>query len=180
MQFLLPPNKLSELTFNVSIAGTSAKPSTVYVTIERAGVALSFTAKNVDSTHWIVVFDDLGKVFSEGDATLTINVMIGSNLFTPYKSVATILGNTNDIEIVAIESEVINKPVFIPNSSIKEDGIDMVEIKPIKLQLLKTIEVMSKKTTPIKPVVEKVVEKAIIAEAVIPFSFKKVDIIYLD
>jgi len=90
MQFQFPMNSSTEMSFKVGIAGTQTLPSTVSVVLERDGRSLSYSAVKTGE-NWVAIIDNPGSSFALGDVRLSINVLLNTRLFTPFKSIASII-----------------------------------------------------------------------------------------
>ncbi len=92
MQLSFPSDKSTELSFKVGIAGTQTLP-TVDVVLERDGKTLTYKAEQ-RGDEWFAIIQKPGSVFNEGDVKVSVNVLLNNRLFTPLKSIATIIGET--------------------------------------------------------------------------------------
>lgn len=150
MNISLPFNKSAEISFTMDVAGTSARPTSVQISLEKGSTVLAFKAQEYQAGQWKAIVTEANSVFGVGDLTYTINVLINGRLITPFRGVATIQ-NDESIKIdipESVEQAQVNGPAPI---SIPE------EIKPV-------VEVV--KESPAAPVVKKVpeVKKAQVVE----------------
>jgi hypothetical protein len=202
MHLSFPANKQIELSFKVGIAGTSSVPTSVQIVLEKNSTALSFNAKN-DGDMWSAIIENPGVTFGTGQVKMSVNVLLNSKLFTPMKGTADITDDTEEIETPAVAQEepIANppteEPVVSPTvaqeaeelpqqlgvkdirelflSSKKTKVAEKVEVvvRPMKMQLLKSIE-----PGVTKPKVVKVIESTISRQPESLFKLKKSKIVY--
>lgn len=114
----LPASKNTQLTFKVGIAGTSSTPAKVMVTLEQGTASVSFMASQIGE-EWSALIENPGKMFS-GEVKFSINVLLNNQLFTPYKSSATISAS---------------EEVTVPMDSVKVDSHETVAaVQPAVIQ----------------------------------------------
>ena len=99
MQITLPFNKSAEISFNMDISGTSAKPNSVQLSLEQGSTVLAFKAYEYGSGQWKAVVNEAGLIFGAGTISFSINVLINNRLLTPYKGVA-VIENDQTVSLV--------------------------------------------------------------------------------
>lgn len=158
---ILHTNGSSEIEFKIGIAGTASPPQKVLVVIEQNGTMLSFAADQNDGL-WKARIHSLEKLFTEGDASLAINVILNDKIFCPLRQhviIAPALENTVDISATLVQAppntdvplsmDVATEQVD-PVASAVEEPTKTVE--PLKMNLIKSV--FDRSAPPRKPVSE--------------------------
>jgi hypothetical protein len=159
-----------KLSFNLNISGTSAQPSEVRVILGN-GLKLQTLARLGNGGEYEAVLPILPDLFSQGDTTLLIEVVINGKLFTPVKQRVTITGQTVSVnaQTTVPAPEVINPAGFDsekhelvhPTETIQASGnfisqAELLAAAGIKSESIKPIIKEEEK----KPVQPKVVKEA--------------------
>ena len=160
MQLTFPSHKQVELSFKVSIAGTSSLPQSVTVVLEKNFVALSFIAKNVGD-EWKAIIENPGKTFGDGEVKVSVNVILNNRLFVPMKGVGKITPDDEALDVsvdltspnVAVGPEVTataEEPAT-PAVEVEDDDTEDVPaptetVPAVKLDDVKEVPVVPKKS----------------------------------
>lgn len=163
MSLSIPSNRDFQVAFKINIAGTSAHPSQVKVQVERDELSLGFIAEQKND-EWIATLTDLGRIFSDGEATLSIAIVVNNRLFTPMKKSATLKAVIDDTTSVEVENITVSarttetsasqnavKVEELADNSVETEAppVDAPVIVPtIKLDLMKMIDPL---TVNVKP-----------------------------
>lgn len=100
-----------KLSFNLNISGTSAQPSEVRVVLGN-GLKLQTLARLGNGGEYEATLPILPDLFSQGDTTLLIEVVVNGKLFTPVKQRVTIIGTTISVNAqTAIPTPVVQEPI---------------------------------------------------------------------
>lgn len=118
-----------KLSFNLNISGTSAQPSEVRVVLGNQ-LKLQSTARLNNGGEWEVALPILPDLFTQGDVSLQIEVIINGKLFTPVKQRVTITGSTVSVNA----HTTIPEPVIVPAPS-EEPNFGSVEKELVKPKL---------------------------------------------
>ena len=207
MNILLPFNKSAEVSFNMDIAGTSAKPSSVQLSLEKGSTVLAFKAQDYGAGTWKTTISEASSVFGAGDLNYSINVLINGRLITPFKGTATIQNDdsikitSTDLAAITTESVKAAAPNVAVVEQIAETKItqtakpkvpkaEKAEVKPVVeekieqiskpavLPLLKTIESSTKADTVKTNVVAESKKKPVQIVTEQPFSISKIRVFY--
>lgn len=163
MSLSIPSNRDFQVAFKINIAGTSAHPSQVKVQVERDELSLGFIAEQKND-EWVATLTDLGRIFSDGEATLSIAIVVNNRLFTPMKKSATLKAVIDDTTTVEVETiTVAAKPAEaqstpentvkveeLADDSITDDvAVETQQVVPtIKLDLMKMIDPLAVNVKP--------------------------------
>ena len=181
MDLVFINEKSTEISFKVGIVGTNSAPQAVYVSLSSNDKSISFIANKVGESYTALVsFPD--QMLEAGEANFSINVKMHDKIFTPFKSIATIV-NSLPVSVPALE-EVVKEEVVkeVASASKKlitlEDlGLSKTELiveKREKKSILKSIELVSENKNPVVsiPTVTKKIESKPV------FNIKRVKVIY--
>lgn len=158
-----------KLSFNLNISGTNAQPSEVRVILGDK-LKLQTAAHLGAGGEWEAVLPILPDLFTHGDTTLNIEVVINGKMFTPVKQRVIITGSTvsvnaqttipepqvatvpnEDPSFGSQEHELAKQPV----NSVKPISIaDLMSAAGIKYEHIETIEPVIEPA----PIVEEVIE----------------------
>jgi hypothetical protein len=151
MELRFPSQKSIEISFKVSIAGTSALPQAVSIVLTNGETALSFTAQKRDDT-WVAVVERPGMIFGDGIIQVAVHVVVNSRLFIPVKTTAEIFSDRlNNSAALQPEPEVVDlittkqkiEPKDEPDAvAVTKQYDELTQTLPVKSieSILKTLE----------------------------------------
>ena len=168
-----------KLSFNLNVSGTSAQPSEVRVILGN-GLKLQTLARLGNGGEYEAIMPILPDLFSQGDTTLLIEVVINGKLFTPVKQRVTITGQTVSVNAqTAVPAPEVIEPIqhedpvtfgsenhelVHPSEPIEASRRFISQAELLKAAGIK-LEQVKKEKKPVEILTEKPVEQKVAKEA---------------
>lgn len=135
--FELDVSKESQIKFNIGVAGSNNKPTSVRVVIGGGLVSVCLTCAPLSDSEWVANVPPLANLinFASSEALFSIEVVLNGRLFTPFKkSVSLVAQHEVPTVSVSLDGAKVEPPVAAieePKAA-EEEEMELVAERPPK------------------------------------------------